>query len=246
MKEPVAPTIEKAQTGKCKPHDLYRHPAYGTVTLTHPTGGNSKMFGSDVGHMGTVRIEIKHAELHRDLSRDWIHGHQPILCFEMTHSQFAAFITGVGKGEGTPVTLKYAAPGQAEEIPQIAWKANTQDLFRAEIKTMAGDSLDEINKGIAQLKEMVETNTITKTRLKAIVHDMEIRAQNAPSNMAFVVKSAEEALEKATDHAKIEVEAFIDARTKALGLQSLEQLVQIESPKLEMREGQYRRNPEEQ
>ncbi|MDA8119150.1 MAG: hypothetical protein M0Z85_03680 [Gammaproteobacteria bacterium] len=76
MREELKPEVRQERTGTCHPHDVFSHPAFGTIVMTHPTGGDRRMFGSEVGHMGTVRIAIHRAEMHRELSRDWIHGRQ--------------------------------------------------------------------------------------------------------------------------------------------------------------------------
>lgn len=187
------------------------------------------MFGSEVGHMGVVRIAIHRAEMHRELSRDWIHGQKLVAEIEMTHSQFAAFITGVGRGEGTPCTLTAYGDAPAKSIAAIGHTPTKQDQFHREIREQAQHVMEGIQEGIAKLEKLLEGGSISKTRLKEIVRGLKNTAENAPSNLSFTVKSAEEALEAATDHARIEIESFIDSRARALGLERLQDLAQIDT-----------------
>lgn len=46
--------------------------------------------------------------------------------------------------------------------------------------------------------------------------------------MAFAVQSAEEALEKATSDAKIEVESYVQMTAQRLGLKHINELAQLE------------------
>jgi hypothetical protein len=209
--------------------EVYSHPAYGVVVLTHVSGGNGVLFGSDIGHMGRMRISVSRSKLHRHLSNDWIHGEGglPLIEFEMSHAQFAEFITGVGRGEGTPCTLRYAASGPIEEMPAIKSLETKQDLFKREIRGSVAENLQAVSKQITKLQEMIDSGKLSKPELREIAKDLRNYIDRTPADLEFVIEQSEEALDKATTHAKIEVEAFIGAKARSLGLESIQQLAQI-------------------
>jgi hypothetical protein len=222
---PIEPTLTLERKGQCEPHEVYDHPAFGTIVMTHPTGGHQDLFGSDVGSMGCVRIAIHKATLHRDLSRDWVFPDMaPLVAIEMTHAQFAMFITGAGRGEGTPVTLIRASDTPAKQVPPIKRIENKQDVFKREIKRAAEERLESMSRDVDRLQALIDSGKLSIKAVREVVRSLQINLQNAPSNLAFVVESAEEALEEATSNAKIEVEAFIDARARSLGLSNIRQL----------------------
>ena len=66
--------------------------------------------------------------------------------------------------------------------------------------------------------------TVTQGRMGVLLQS----ATGLPGSLDFVVKSAEEALEKATSDAKIEVEAYIGSVAQRIGLKSINQLAQLE------------------
>lgn len=217
------PTITAGEHG-----EIHKHPAFGMITMTEPTGGNSTLFGSDIGHNRRIRITVQHATLKRDLSHDWIHSTaMPLVEFEMSHAQFAQFITSVGKGCGTPVTLTYAPETVAVEVPGIEKVESKHETFRREIQANATRVLEGMRFRIAALEEMINSGSLSKPKLRDLCRDMQITVGNAPSNMAFVVAQAEEALEKATSDAKIEVETFIDSQARRLGLERIDQLLML-------------------
>lgn len=207
----------------------YQHDAYGTITLTTVTGGAATLFGSDLGHHQRVRLTVNRATLDRHLSQDWIHGRGKLLELEMSHAQFAQFITSNGNGSGTPVTLKYApAPdAQIAEMPDIKKLETKHETFRREIQESSKQKIAAMREQIDKLGGMIESGKAGKKELRELQHTLKCLAENLPGSMAFVVESAETALEKATQDAKIEVEAYVDATARRLGLESISQLGQL-------------------
>lgn len=221
------PTVSEGRTGKCDPHGVFEHPAYGTITMTTRTGGVGTLFGSDLGHNQRITISISTAKLHRDLHHDWIHPDKNIIEIEMSHAQFAQFITSNGNGSGTPVTITWLR-GEGS-IPAIKNLQTKHETHRQEIKNSARDATDGMAKNVAKLGAMIESGKLGKKELRELWHTMKCQVENLPSNMAFAVKSAEEALEKATSDAKIEVESYVQMTAHRLGLQRIEDLARLES-----------------
>jgi hypothetical protein len=233
MKEPIPATITESQSNpKCAPAQVFDHPAFGTVSLSIVTGSHgSTMFGSDLGHNQWVRITVSHAEKVRDLSRDWIHPGESVVVFELSHAQFAQFITSHGNGSGTPCTLRYAAnPVHGiEEIPGILKEETKHETFRREIQEASKKHLEEIRKHIDSLGAMVDSGKLKVSEVRELQKELNRHADYLPGTMSFVVKSAEEALEKATSDAKIEVEAFIAASAQRIGLTHINDLAKLEN-----------------
>jgi hypothetical protein len=207
------------------------HDAYGVIRLTNQQGGSSTLFGSDIGHSNRVCIEICRAKLERSLNRDWVYPLKPILSLEMSHAQFAQFIMSSGKYNGTECTLTAAPPPGALicDMPAIANIETKHATFRREIQEGAAKELALLRKQVTDLAELVASGKPKITELRSIINSMLNSITNLPPNMAYVVSSAEEALEKATSDAKIEVEAYIAATAQRIGLTHIKQLGQIEN-----------------
>ena len=208
----------------------FTHDAYASIRLTNPQGGSSTLFGSDIGHDNRVRIEICRARLDRSHGRDWIFPRETVVDVEMSHAQFAQFITSSGKGDGTPCTL-IAAPSQdtrVQAMPAIANIETKHATFKREIRDEAMNTVEFLKKKVSTLMSLVADGKPRISELRAVSRSLENALDNFPSNMEFVVSSAEEALEKATSDAKIEVEAYIAATAQRIGLNHISQLGQIE------------------
>ena len=208
----------------------FTHDAYGTIRLTNPQGGSSTLFGSDIGHDNRVRIEICRARLDRSHGRDWIFPRETVVDVEMSHAQFAQFITSSGKGDGTPCTL-IVAPSpdtRVQAMPAIANIETKHATFKREIRDEAIKTVEFLEKQVDVLVSLVANGKPRISELKDISRSLKVTLSNLPSNMEFVVSSAEEALERATSDAKIEVEAYIAATAQRIGLNHISQLGQIE------------------
>ena len=228
-------TLEKQGGDTVERHN---HDAFGTISMTSQTGGTSAMFGSDINHNQCISIKVCRADLTRSLSNDWIHpASLPIVEILLSYSQFAEFITSNGNAAGTPCTIAYApARGTKTEVmPNIVKIESKAETFRREIQKSAKKQMEKISASIAEMGTMLEAGTLSKKALKDLHFNMKCVAENTPSNMAFVVEQAEEALEKAVTASKIEVEAYINNAINRLGLEAAKQIGLVSStgePKL--------------
>lgn len=218
--------------GKMGPDDraTYSHDAFATATMTIIQGGNDSLFGSDLKHNQRVRIEIQRATIERSLSNDWIHGSmsslRSLVTFEMSHAQFAQFITSQGNGSGTPVTLRYAPPPGTPtiEMPGIKNIESKAEVYRREIKDSARKQLEAMQVEIDKFGAMLATGKVNLKEAREIHKHMGWKMGNLPGNMEFVVEQAEVALEKAQSASMIEIEAYMGHALRRVGLDNIQQL----------------------
>lgn len=229
FKSPQAPSVTPSPHGEGERH---RHEAFGVLTMTTIQGGDGeKLFGSDLPHRQRIRISLHRAVLDRSLHRDWAHDEKMIACVEMSHAQFAQFITSNGSGAGTPCTIRYAPTDGAsiEEMAPIAPLETKHETLRREIKESAAQDIQKVSDALAALEEMASNGKVSLKTLKEKLHSARCHLTNLPSNLSYAVKSAEEALEKATSDARIEIESYVQMTANRLGLQSISELARIEN-----------------
>lgn len=228
MIEEKTPEMTRSDSpGYGKDREIYNHPAFGTITMTIPQGNRrDSLFGSDIGHTSCIRIQIDRAELHRDLNHDWIHQRDHLLEFEMSHAQFAQFITSAGNGGGTPITLRWTE--KDKQLPAIKKIETKHDTFRREINRSAAERLEMMEKWVGSLGAMLDSGKIGKNGLREIHKELKRHVEQLPGTMDFVVKSAEEALEKATSDAMIQIESYVQMTANRIGLKRIEELAAIE------------------
>lgn len=188
------------------------------------------LFGSDLGHSQCISIAIHRAELRRDLNRDWVFPREIVAKIEMSHAQFAQFITSAGNGSGTPCTIRYAAPigTPLEEMSPIAKIETKHETHRREIQQSAAEQIRKVQEALGEIEAMAAGGKVSVKELRSALHTAKCHIENLPHDLEFAVKSAEEALEKATSDAKIEVESFVQMTANRLGLKSIADLARLE------------------
>ena len=144
--------------------------------------------------------------------------------FEMTHTQFAEFITSIGRGEGTPVTLIALPSGPTERVAEIGPMSTKQDMLRGEIHEAIRSHLSALREETKRLETLIESGKLPKKELREILSNLKRHVEQAPGSLDFVLRSAEETLEEATATAQNEVNSFINAAAREFGLKSLNEL----------------------
>lgn len=189
------------------------HPAYGQITASR-VHGRGYLYGSDFEHQNYVSISVYTSELVRDLSTDWPHAGRMLISLSLSEAQWAAFVSSMNVGEGTRCTLEFA---EGREIAKIAGKAGRKDQFSNEMR----DCLSTVEAGVKRLRAQIDNANIpsrVKKELFAIMIDIE---NHLSPNITFVSERFGSHIETVTEHAKIEVNAYIQGAINRAGLQAL-------------------------
>lgn len=204
----------------------YEHPAFATLQVAEVSGGSRVLFGSDVDHQYRLRLKISTAYLVRDLSHDWFHASiHPMVEFEMTHAQFAALAGSVGKGGGVPITLIYKPKsGGCEMVPAIDRIESKIDVFSREVAEKANRSMESMQAQINRLGAALESGKVGAKELREIHRNLSVASENLPGNLKYTVGQAQEMLEKASNDARTQVEAYVNAVARRTGLERIVQM----------------------
>lgn len=222
--ESKEPNKTIVQHGNCDPHDRFHHEAFGMITVVETSSSKQDtLFGSDIGHSNCLSISISTAVLDRDLSRDTIHQREQIITIDMSHAQFAQFITSKGSGCGTPVTLRYL---NGRDIPSIKNIETKAQVMEREIYESSKRQLAQLDDLVKKFGSMLETGKVGLKEARELHRSMSIVSGNLPSNMEFVVQQGRATINSAQSAAMIELEAFGSMVARRLG--TLEQLTHHE------------------
>ena len=117
------------------------HPSYGTLLFNRAYGGKTPLFGSSIEHSNVITMELRHADITRELNRDDIFGGKPIVKVEMSYSQFAEAITSFGQGTGIPVTIRYTEKdGKIPPCDFVSKREQFTDEFKSKTKSAMNES----------------------------------------------------------------------------------------------------------
>lgn len=197
------------------------HESYGAITINR-TSGRTHLFGSDAEHSHFVHIEVRHAEMHRDLSHDWLHsGGVPVTEIWMTEAQWAEFVSSFGQGAGVPCTLRHIEGRRLALPPE---PEHFTSHFRKEVRATVGKAVAELKGLEAALAEALlpGNKPLGKKALADLLGGVKHAVMQVESNLPYVEDCFDETVEKKLSEAKIEIEGVLAARLRAVGAMAAE------------------------
>ena len=196
------------------------HPTYGLVGFSRTSHGppGENLFGSSIQHMNTITLRIRRAEKHRDLNRDWYFARENLIEVSMSPTQFAEAITCMNVGDGIPCTLKYVGGKDMGRCPEH----NQRQVFCDEVKHSVNKAMEDAKALVCEANELLAKKNTTIGDKKRIAHLVQMLMQHIISDMPFVHRQFDEAMDKTVSEAKGEVEAFFLNKIHSLGLDALQ------------------------
>lgn len=228
LKKPYRETVPVKVTDTGGPlGEEHEHPAFGMVSVGHPSGKPGRFFGSaleDVQHY--VDITVYEASMHHHLGRNWYHAGRELLSVRLTPVQFAEILTTNMHG-GVPCTIDHVGgqPRPAIAPDHETEQARIRSKFEEEVREKVAQ-LGELEKKVSEVLAKKNINQGDREQIRGLVHDF---ARLFDDHAPFMVESFQEAAEKVVVGAKAEVEAFVSSRIQQAGLEAI---AAGEAPKL--------------
>lgn len=223
------PTIEACEGPGRAGALKFRHPAYGTVEVSHPTGGESVYFGSRVPHRSRVCVTINTGTLTRDLSNDWIYSEKELIELEFTDAQWAQFVSS-HSGRATPCTFRHYPKGALENglevVPGIAGDPDARPSFSDEMRETMQKEIQGLRDAVKRMDLMLESGKLGKKELQDIRKEVAWGANRLASNVGFVAEQFTEHMESVV----IEIEATMHNTIQAIGLDAIQKMRELSGP----------------
>ena len=223
-KQKPVKTIKDKDAGAGRETVRQEHPAFGVVQVSRSQTIGATLFGSAVEHRNMISVTVSRAVLDRHLNHDHIHATEDIVRFSLSPAQWAQFVSSMGQGSGTPITLD-RAPEKGTRIlsmPVIDGE-NARDTFREEIEK----AMEGVNQDVLEAQTMIAKSLkpggkpLSKTELKELHGKLLHAGTHFRSNMGFIQESFAEVMEKTVEAAKSDVEAFVASVATSTGLEVL-------------------------
>jgi hypothetical protein len=197
---------------------IYTHSSYGMISFAKYTGGHFNMFGSELNHNGGICLEIKTAEKHRRLHRDWYMPRDQIIRVHMSYSQFAESIANMNTS-GVPCTLMRVRGEKIEECPK---QTNEISEIHNEFEEQASKIATMLDKCIKMTREQLNgSKPPTKKEREELLSELTQARMNIQSNMPFIIESFNENVHTIVDSAKAEVEGFVTQKITQYGIEGI-------------------------
>lgn len=221
MRDFQEPTIEKRENDPIS-DSVEKHPAYAQIGASR-VSGHTYLYGSDFDHQHYVTISIHRSELHRSLSRDWPFAREEYIEVSLSEAQWATFVSSMNVGHGVQCTLNNIG---GKSIPQIPAHKNRQAQFKAD----GSETLAEAGQNLEKLKKGIHACALSAKAKKELLWNIELIERSLGSSVEFVANQFGEHIEKVTEHAKIEVNAYIQSAILRSGIEALKGTTPISLP----------------
>lgn len=193
------------------------HPSWVSVRFNKSSWSppGAQLVGSDIRHQHVVTLRISSMSRTRDLHHTWWHEERELMEVYMSEAQFAAAITSFGDGSARPATLAFHQ-GPVEQCADTRPGEIAQSI--AEVRAATAEASANVQAKLAEVEKLLEEGA-GKKALRDAVSDARAAANNLPSNMAFAAKSMAETVEKVVTKATHDIEAIVELRARAVGLE---------------------------
>lgn len=215
----VRPTIRFEDSPT--PRAIQEHPAYGMISITHPSGGNMEMFGSDIKHNDRVglRIDVGYEETaygipeYRTAARK-----SRIVEVEMTAFQWAALVA-CHSGKGVPCTLRHVKGEPL--IPLIENQNTSEEMANIDIEASLRDLVKDFNVGLQDLRDLAAKGKANKGELTNLLGKLSRLHSRLPDTTAHALTTFKENSEIIVAKAQAEVESTINTLIVRTGIKAL-------------------------
>lgn len=181
--------------------ERHRHPAFAQIGASRVSGA-AVLYGSDFQHQHFVRLRIAPSELKRSISNDWPHERlRPYIEVDMSEAQWATFVSSMNMGSGVQCTLRYK---DGDEVPELPEPTRRHEQFAGEIKEKQRVALSRLH----ELSAALADSGLSAKKLKPLLDLVSSAAMNVGSNTEYVAKQFGEHMERVTESAKAEVNAY--------------------------------------
>jgi hypothetical protein len=206
----------KAETGPSGELTRTTHPAFAQIAMSR-TSGHTTLYDSDFVHQHYVTIRVYRSERMRELARDWHYPTEELLELKMSESQWATFVSTGNVRGGTPCTLVAV---ERQRVPQIPLRRQ-EDSFRAEGDAAFRQAVAQLDEALAEVEGELGA-ALSKSKRDRVLGRIRAAKTKLADSIPYLARSFSQHMEETVDRAKVEVEAYADARVRAAGLQALE------------------------
>ena len=193
------------------------HPAFGVVTVhKYSSTPGAVLFQSDLQHGEYIVLQVHEATRKRDLKHDWVHPGKVLIEFAISQAQWAAMVSSMGNGSGTPITITHIrGVGEIPGLPYQPRIAESLDETRAVI--------DELLAGLKDAYAELDTLETTKAGVRerrAAREKIGRLISYAAGNAEFAVKSMNAQAERTVSQAKADIETIVAQAAQRHGIEA--------------------------
>lgn len=199
----------------------YSHPSYGVARFSRVSGERGKLYGSKVNNSNTIELTLSTSKCRQDLGGDWYFEGKEIAKVTFTQTQFAELLTNMNDS-AVPCTIGYR-----ESLGHIEFAEMPREIeyIKSEIERKKNTQKEKLKLLQNEANELLtKKGTLKKSEKERLVRINQLMVSLSEGSLPFYAESAQKTIEKATQEAKAEIEAFNLHAVTTLGLKVLDDI----------------------
>ncbi len=193
------------------------HPAFGVVTVhKYSSTPGAVLFQSDLQHGEYIVMQVHEATRKRDLKHDWVHPGRVLIEFAISQAQWAAMVSSMGNGSGTPVTITHIKG--VGEIPGLPYQPRIAESLN-ETRAVIDELLADLKQAYAELDALEAAKAGARER-RAAREKIGRIISYAAGNAEFAVESMNAQAERTVGQAKADIETIVAQAAQRHGIEA--------------------------
>jgi hypothetical protein len=198
-----------------------RNDAFGKIKVSRVSGRRS-LFMVDYPQEHYMVLEISTAELRRAHSNDRVFEGHELIRVALSEIQWAQFISAPNTSGGPCTLERYIDRDGTFKHPKLPDNhAASGQTFAKKVQATADKAAMSLDQAQVIIDTMLAGGSVRKADLQKAREALQAARRGISSNLSFVVKQAEEAIETASTSARAEVDAHIEYAMARLGERAL-------------------------
>jgi hypothetical protein len=209
-------------------HTERSHPAYGNISISRiQSGKGRKFFGSSIKHNNFIRLTIhRGVEVESyGIKRFRQNERRGLIEVNLTQTQWAAMVSSIGLGEGTPCTIEYYRDGNLVVPGGIGEGENGNEHLRRILEESVSSQIANLQSQVKALEDSISNGAkLNRKDLQEKLKSLRHSINNTPNNLSFATEVMEEVMEEIVENGKNELRSHAQNIALKVGLQEISDL----------------------
>lgn len=200
-----------------------KHPSFGVLGFSRVSCTPSEsLFGSPHKHHAYLTLTLSEATKVRSLSNDQIYAAKRLFKVAMSAAQFGELIAGFNVGDGVPVTIQQMGGKQIATCPEVNERRRITEEFEATCR----QTMKKCEELAREVDQRLSGGMKAADR-KALADEVKTLAAKVSNVVPFIQSQFNEALDKATVSAKVDVYNYFEDCVRKYGLEALQDRLRL-------------------
>lgn len=196
------------------------HESFGKISFSKvSSSGGRQFYGSNLKQSHYIEMEIHSSTMERSITSEHYHQDKRLSRVRMTTAQFSELVSSINRGSGVCCTIEQIGEKIMQPLPEID---NRKKYIQNEFAERMKNFQKKLSDKQLLVNDLSKKKTLNKSDAELLKSTMSWITQEITSNLPYLSTCFEESMESVVIESKLEIENFIESKTKNLNLNNEE------------------------